>query len=178
MKRDSQYYIYRNIIYIGSYICPHCRPAPWWISIGRPPPAPPRGSSGPLERAADRQRRRRTPRCLICSERRRAAASGGERWRGDQGDHRYLHQIQNRGTDVHFCNCHRTLRCVNWILINPYALTLRRKHVAQARSSVRRLRGRLHLMRFVSRVGGPPGTMPASSERPLRDQTRPASELP
>ena len=62
--------------------------------------------------------------------------------------------------------------------VNPYALTFRRKHVAQARSSVRRLRGRLHLMRFVSRVGGPPGTMPASSERPLRDQTRPASELP
>ena len=53
-------------------------------------------------------------------ERRRAAASGGERWRGDQGDHRYLHQIQNRGTDVHFCNCRRTLRCVNWILIKYY----------------------------------------------------------
>ena len=50
-------------------------------------------------------------------ERRRAAASGGERWRGD---HRYLHQNQNRGTDVHFCNCRRTLRCVNWILIKYY----------------------------------------------------------
>ena len=53
----------------------------WWISIGRPPPAQPRGSSGPLERAADRQRRRRTPRCLICTRSERPASRGRKRKR-------------------------------------------------------------------------------------------------